>query len=345
MACEITFLAVGNADSIVIFPDADPAIVVDLPLPRAVTDCLLLRGRLSIGCLLVTHAHRDHFVSLTKFVSFLEQWHAKGGSVERVVAGLEVFTDAFAELRTLDPSSAAYKRLRHTLDSLSSLRKGSMLFTDEGRNITPTYKRGKLEITIIHPETIFFADHRSRFPRRHNERSLVLRIGYGDFAAILLADLEGEGISECLDTCAEEELRATLVKFPHHGAWTKNGPELEKLLRKIDAELAVLSVGSTNTYGHVVPETFRMLLGLVKDPTARLRSFLCTEVTRTCTHSATHRAGMSRKGLASRLPCAGNIVISGDETGHLEISAPSPADHAKTIGSLKYAACEGRADI
>ncbi|RUT08303.1 hypothetical protein DSM106972_014710 [Dulcicalothrix desertica PCC 7102] len=61
------------------------------------------------------------------------------------------------------------------------------------------------------------------------------------------------------------------------------------MLEKIDAELAVLSVGSTNTYGHVVPELFKLLLDQKDDKSKKLEKFVCTEVTRTCVYSASKR--------------------------------------------------------
>ena len=70
--------------------------------------------------------------------------------------------------------------------------------------------------------------------------------------------------------------------MPHHGAWPENGGEIVELLEKANPELVVLSVGSQNQHGHVVPDLFRELLRLKEDSNFRLGSFVCTEVTRTC---------------------------------------------------------------
>ena len=64
-----------------------------------------------------------------------------------------------------------------------------------------------------------------------------------------------------------------VLKIPHHGAWPKNASELVALLEHADPEMAVLSVGSRNTYGHVRPELFRALLGLQDRHDRRLRTF------------------------------------------------------------------------
>jgi len=138
----------------------------------------------------------------------------------------------------------------------------------------------------------------------------VLRIVYGEFIAMLLADLEDAGLSDYLSVvkaseAATKEAKANIVKIPHHGAYPKNGDELKELLTLIDAELAVLSVGSTNQYGHVEPALFKALIELKDNKDKR---FICTEVTRTCKHSASHRATMT-KGLSKVEKCAGEITI------------------------------------
>jgi beta-lactamase superfamily II metal-dependent hydrolase len=120
-------------------------------------------------------------------------------------------------------------------------------------------ERGQVERFIL-PHSVykdacenFIEKHLAQTRSRLNEISLVLRISYDQFAALLLADIEGEGLKECLDICTEDELKANIVKIPHHGAYPKNSEDLKQLLEKIDAEIAILSVSSTNPYGHVMP--------------------------------------------------------------------------------------------
>ncbi len=275
----------------------------------------------------------------------MAQWFNAGGSVEKVVVGLKVFDDVFNELRALESAGVdtrKIERLRHTVERLAVWRK-SIQFSDEARNKKPSYTDGKLAIQVLHPETIFASHHRTKYPKRLNELSLVLRITFGKFAAILLADLEGEGISECLKICKDEELKAQVVKLPHHGAWPSPAADYEKLLRKINAEVAILSVGSKNNYGHVVPDLFRQLVELVNDSSTRMKRFICTEVTRTCAKSATERAAMGNKGLTARSLCAGDIVLSCDLSGDYKIKTET--DHPAVIASLKYPACQQKADI
>jgi hypothetical protein len=146
-----------------------------------------------------------------------------------------------------------------------------------------------------------------------------------------------------VDICKPDELNANIVKIPHHGAWPKNGDDLKQLLETIDAEIAVLSVGSTNNYGHVVPELFSLLLSLKNDTSKRLKNFACTEVTRTCVHSASERSSMGKSGLAKQQLCAGEITICAETSGQWELKTQTV--HEDIISSLTHPACKGKADL
>ena len=132
------------------------------------------------------------------------------------------------------------------------------------------------------------------------------------FRSVSQSRYEGAGLTELLSflkaNSDSDDFTANIVKIPHHGAYPKNGDELQELLALIDAELAVLSVGSTNRYGHVQPELFKALIDLKDNKDKRLDKFICTEVTRTCKHSASDRATMT-KGLSEATKCAGEITI------------------------------------
>ena len=115
------------------------------------------------------------------------------------------------------------------------------------------------------------------------------------------------------------------------------------MFEAIDAEIAVLSVGSTNNYSHVLPELFALLLSLKNDTSKRLNNFVCTEVTRTCTHSASERAGMGKPGLDNQELCAGEITIVAETSGKWK--PKTQTNHADVVSQFKCAACDGRADI
>ena len=76
-----------------------------------------------------------------------------------------------------------------------------------------------------------------------NNDSLVLHFTYGQSAALL----EGDAEKKIEESVATQEPRADLLKVAHHGALTSSIPEL---LRAVSPRMAIISVGSRNTFGH-----------------------------------------------------------------------------------------------
>lgn len=342
MTCEVAFLPVGNADSIVICPDDDSTVVIDIGNPRLLDKWLQKKHQNTISQIYITHAHRDHFPQLVKLVQFLKIW-IRRGKVEKFILPHSVYKDAVEKLDKKRGESPAYQQLEVALNQLDDWdRKNIIRILPASRDSNP-FSHGQLNINVLHPRVPFIETHLAKTSSKLNEISLVLRVTYGNFAALLLADIEGAGLTECVEICKPHELNANLIKVPHHGAWPKNGDELRHLFEAIDAEIVVLSVGSTNNYGHVVPELFGLLLSLKNDTSKRLNNFVCTEVTRTCTHSASERAGMGKSGLASQQLCAGEITILAETSGKWNLKTQT--NHAELISHFKCAACDGRADL
>jgi len=216
-----------------------------------------------------------------------------------------------------------------------------------------SFSTENLNIIALHPSLVYAETHLAQSEGKLNEISTVLRVSYGDFSALLLADIEHAGLTELLDflqrystTCAtDKEYKTSIVKIPHHGAYPKNGHDLEELLALVDAKLAVLSVGSKNKHGHVKPELFQALIDLKNDEDKRLEKFICTEVTRTCTKSVSERSTIPpRQGLANTEKCAGEITIVAEISGSWELVTET-VDHQSKVRSLTYAACDDRADL
>ncbi|MFO0141367.1 MAG: hypothetical protein ACK513_08130, partial [Aphanizomenon sp.] len=230
-------------------------------------------------------------------------------------------------------------------DQLALWEKKSIItFIEVTRGSNP-YSQDSLEIHALHPGLLYAQDHLANTGAKDNEISVVLRVNYGDFTGLFLADIEGAGLKECVDLSIANpnEFIANLVKIPHHGAWPKNGDDLQKLLETINAEIAVLSVGSTNRYGHVVPELFNLLINLQNDDSKQLKQFVCTEVTRTCVHSASDISTMKKSGLAKQQLCAGEITIFAETSGKWQLQTET--DHENVISTLKYPACKGLVDV
>lgn len=344
MTCQITFLPVGNADSIVIQAE-NSTIIVDLGKLDILEDWLQKHEISRIDRIYITHDHRDHFPSLIKLVEFLDTWLGDVNIVKKIHFPCKALEVAWKKVKS---DRVKHQILENALVRIAEWSKKrvvihSPIFRDE-----EPYSEGFLKIAALHPSEEFASRHFASSVSKLNEVSTVLQVTYGKFSAQLLADIEGAGLAELLSflkaNSDSADFTANIVKIPHHGAYPKNGDELKELLTLIDAELAVLSVGSTNRYGHVQPELFKALIDLQDNKDKRLDKFICTEVTPTCKHSANNRSTMGKSGLPEAQKCAGEITVVAKKTGQWNLKTEVDP-HNEQVKIFKYAACDRRGEL
>jgi beta-lactamase superfamily II metal-dependent hydrolase len=348
MTCEITFLPVGNADSIVIQTDIS-TIIVDLGKLDVLESWLQEHEISRIHRIYITHAHSDHFPSLIRLKDFITDWQ-EIISIDKIHLPYKVFEIARKKVSSDKNNDPKIGKLRLALKSISEWEKRRKpKFSNIARD-GEEYSDGLLKIEALHPSQYYVENHSALIAGKLNEISTVLRVSYSKFSAFLLADIEGAGLTELLSflnmNSEGNNFTANIVKIPHHGAYPKNGDDLRELLALIDPELAVLSVGSTNRYGHVEPELFKALICLKDNKHKRLEQFICTEVTRTCKHSASDRSTMEKSGLSPSEAdkCAGEITIVAETSGTWKLKTEIDP-HKTQVASFKCAACDGRGDF
>jgi len=78
-----------------------------------------------------------------------------------------------------------------------------------------------------------------------NNNSVTLRLTYGSTSVFLAGDIEDEGEKRLLGH--KDDLRSQILKVAHHGAQTSSSNEFLDALRP---EVALISVGAGNAYGH-----------------------------------------------------------------------------------------------
>jgi competence protein ComEC len=125
---------------------------------------------------------------------------------------------------------------------------------------TPRFVAGVGVSVLNPPPARAVAPGRGRRAER-NDESLVLRLDYGLASFLLTADIEGGAEGRLVGAGAP--LRARVLKVAHHGARSSSG---EDFLRAVGPELAVISVGARNPFGHPSLET----LGRLRQAGARI---------------------------------------------------------------------------
>ncbi len=321
-----SFLDVGQGDSTVaVLPDGG-AVLVDCPAGRSATVLQHLNelGATSLELVVITHSDLDH-----------------AGGVIDVVKGFAGPTTALVMLRdrVLRPNKLANRHYNVLLRELIELmRKGVPLREPYAGTVFPL---GDAAVTVVHPAQSDTLD--SQIRREVNDSSMVLRIEYAGNRILLAADVQRRGWQWMIER--NTDLKADVFRMPHHGAWYSGVPSLNDVLRLVDPALAVISVGSTNSYGHPGEQTFEALRSLG----GRTR-FICTQATAAC-HSdledvaAQVRDVVAREGLSGHsflkprsCPCGGSVTVLLSRDGL--VVRPSREAHQQIVGLFENPQCQ-----
>jgi competence protein ComEC len=181
-----------------------------------VSEFLWEKGYSRIDYILATHADADHIQGLTDI--------AKNFRVRTAIFGRTPPDDAeFIEL---------YNILQKRNVPLLVAARGDVL------------NFGDVKIEVLYPEK-----DESPEAVSDNNRSLVLRVVYGDRKFLLTGDIEKE--TESFLTGAPEFLQADVIKVAHHGSKTSS---TENFVNAVKSKVAVISVGRDSPFGHPKPE-------------------------------------------------------------------------------------------
>lgn len=105
---------------------------------------------------------------------------------------------------------------------------------------------GKMKITVLHPL------RNGRGEREGNAGSMVLKVTWGSFDALLTGDLEGLGEKEILPLLGDMDY----LKVAHHGSRYSSS---DQFLAIVKPEIAVISAPRVSVYGHPHKETLERL--------------------------------------------------------------------------------------
>lgn len=114
-------------------------------------------------------------------------------------------------------------------------------------NDTLNLRLGLIYLDILNPSA------KNQFVNS-NDQGIVILLKYAQFKALLMADVENI-VSDQLSVYSKIQ-NVNYLKVNHHGS--KNGLT-ENLLRASRPEVAVISVGAKNNYGHPHQEVLQML--------------------------------------------------------------------------------------
>ena len=87
-----------------------------------------------------------------------------------------------------------------------------------------------------------------------NDTCVVSKIIYGKDSFLFTGDIDNKAEKELVDS--NEDILSNVLKVAHHGSKTSTS---DLFLENVKPQIAVISVGAKNTYGHPTPEVLQRL--------------------------------------------------------------------------------------
>ncbi|MBW2307955.1 MAG: DNA internalization-related competence protein ComEC/Rec2 [Deltaproteobacteria bacterium] len=202
---RVTFLNVGKGDATMIELPGGSAALVDgggfydrsYDIGRfVVAPALWQKGIRRLEWVAATHGHPDH------------------------VNGLFFILEAFRPRELWVPEGGTLVPL---MEKLIRAARGRGVKVKEVSRETPVVTMNGVHIRVLNPPWQAFAELSPVDHRRINDNSMVLSLEYQGFRFLLAADVEQEGEQALL--VHPRELRANVLKVPHHGGATSSSPE------------------------------------------------------------------------------------------------------------------------
>ncbi|MCL4533758.1 MAG: MBL fold metallo-hydrolase [Bacteroidetes bacterium] len=216
----LAMLDVGQADSVLLRSPAGRTMLIDAgneaaDVNRVILPFLKARGITSLDYLVLTHPDQDH------------------------VGGMPALLDAFpvgSFVDSVQPGITNQSYL-HTLQRVQ----GKGIKPVKARRGQPALELGaSTEVQVLAPEEPLIGGSSPT-----NNNSIVLRVTYGGVSALLTGDMEHEEEQRLLDH--RDDLRSQILKVAHHGS---QGTTSSEFLDAVNPEVALISVGAGNSYGH-----------------------------------------------------------------------------------------------
>ncbi len=223
---ELVIFNVGQGDAIFITAPGGYNMMIDGGgtdgYQRVIRPYLEKKGVQKIDLLVITHPHEDHLGGVTRLLED-EQFN-----VQRILESGIIHTTQLYQ-RFLELVGASESEILHGVRGTS-------------------FRLGELRGIVLNPPPNYLKGTGTDL----NNNSLVLLLEYSSIRLLLTGDVEKTGEEEMVKVFGES-LRSNILKVGHHGG---EGGNSEEWLKMVRPEIALISVGERNPFGH--PSVFTL---------------------------------------------------------------------------------------
>lgn len=212
---SIHMIDVDQGESILIITPNNKTILIDGGegyQSRKVKSYLTKHRVKKIDLLIATHPHSDHIGGLSDIINNFK--------VEKIFMPKKIHT------------STTFEKLLNTI-----------------QNKKLNVNNPKLNTTIEFDKDIklHFLGPVTDYGQNLNLWSIVFRLDFKNKSFLFTGDMEKEAENDLINKYGKEYLKANVLKVGHHGSNTSSS---KAFLRYTDPEVAIISVGNNNPYGH-----------------------------------------------------------------------------------------------
>jgi competence protein ComEC len=252
----IRILDVGpvNGDAILISSPTGKSVLIDAgdtTKAKAVVEALKRNNIQQLDYFIVTHPHPDHMGGATEVFKAVKVLNViDNGQPPSVPAELVAATQKKPAGGAKKPEKPAKPTRTSPLTKFYDDYKAGV--TSSGARYETARPGTKLDLgggallMILAPsEPLFTKDKMTTGGNEANANSIVARLDYGSFSMLLTGDAEDQTEHRLLTK--ELELKSKVLKISHHGSKYATSSDF---LNRVKPEVAVVSCGAWNRYGH-----------------------------------------------------------------------------------------------
>ena len=259
---QVHVLDVGQGDSILVISPEGKTVLVDAGEPgdgKIVLGAMKRLGVNQIDLFIATHAHADHIGAADEVIRATAVRRVLDSGVAPPHRASTDGTNSTANkaTRTLmrrRDRNATLPTTKSYADFLESVEQRGAEFVRAEPGQTFDLGGGAV-LTVLAPMQPFFTKDQLRSGGNEpNANSVVARLDYGHFSMVLTGDAEAQTEDRLISQGAR--LGGKVLKVGHHGSKYATS---ERFIQNVKPEVAVISDGASNRYGHPSQEVLDRL--------------------------------------------------------------------------------------